>query len=572
VDGVSCILGFRRLAILDPSPAGHQPMLSPDGRYVLVYNGELYNFRELRSDLESDGVVFRSSGDTEVVLHALARHGPDALRAFNGMFALGFYDVRERRLLLARDHAGIKPLYYMRAPQGLMFASQYDQILAHPWGRAREPEPDRVGIYLRLGYLPAPYAILKDSAALEPGEWISLDADGRTRKGRHFTFPVFRQPDLAGRHAVEAVDAAVTRAVKRQLVSDVPVGIFLSGGIDSPLIAAKASSANAAPLPAITLGVDNSAYDESSEAARYANELGLDHSVHRITADIALSMIDDVARACSEPLDDFSIFPTMLVSKYARERIKVVLSGDGGDELFFGYTGRMTALLRRSRGSRSWRRFSSAALRARDALNGSHNAGETYLRYQSFVPGGWAESLFPDLPPLPVGFDLFENHDDDIERLAQWIRWNEFRGHLTRVLMKVDRASMHNSLEVRVPLLDREVVDTAACVDWRSCIDMRSATGKHPLRCSLRHHTGFQTIVKRGFSVPMSDWLRGPLREPLEHLARNDILGIPIRREVLREQIRRHLLGHEDSAWALWRLLSLSMWEKYHYRGFAYAA
>src|SRR5580658_9374478 len=242
-DGERCMLGFRRLAILDLTPAAHQPILSPDGRYALVFNGEVYNFRELRRELESEGVLFRSTGDAEVVLQALIRWGTNAPARFNGMFALGFYDTVERRLLLARDHAGIKPLYYLYTPHGVLFASQYDQILEHPWARERGVIPAHLALYLHIGYLPAPYAMLQDSYALEPGTWMSIDADGVARHGRHFTMPVFREPDLRGDTANEAVDAAITAAVRRHLVSDVPVGLFLSGGIDSPLVGARMVSA-----------------------------------------------------------------------------------------------------------------------------------------------------------------------------------------------------------------------------------------------------------------------------------------------------------------------------------------
>src|SRR5262249_43958632 len=185
-DGHTCTLGFRRLAVLDLSPAGRQPMASHDCRYVLVFNGELYNFRQLRHDLQREGIVFHSTGDVEVVLYALARWGIEALASFNGMFALGFYDASERRMLLARDHAGIKPLYYLQSERGIVFASQYDQILAHPWARDRGVNPASLALYLQLGYLPPPFAMLRNTSALEPGTWLTLDADRIARRGRYF--------------------------------------------------------------------------------------------------------------------------------------------------------------------------------------------------------------------------------------------------------------------------------------------------------------------------------------------------------------------------------------------------
>lgn len=345
-DGQTCTLGFRRLAILDLSPMGRQPMRSRDGRYALVFNGEIYNFREIRRDLEKEGIAFSSTGDTEVVLYALARWGIEALELFNGMFALGFYDTRERRLLLARDHAGIKPLYYMHTASGLLFASQYDQILAHPWACDRQSVPERMALYLQLGYLPAPYALVQDTFALEPGAWLTIDASRARRRGRYFTLPVFREPDLRGAEADEAVDATVAAAVKRHLVSDVPVGVFLSGGIDSPLVAAKMVQAEGAAFQAFTLSTNGDEFDESAAATAYAKELQLDQHICHITPSVAMAMLDDVVAACGEPMDDYSIFPTMLVSQHAREHVKVILSGDGADEIFFGYTPRMVGPLR----------------------------------------------------------------------------------------------------------------------------------------------------------------------------------------------------------------------------------
>ncbi|MGH7963151.1 MAG: asparagine synthetase B family protein, partial [Candidatus Binatia bacterium] len=255
-DGRGVTLGFRRLAVLDLSPTGHQPMRTQDGRYVIVYNGEVYNFRELRQELEQEGVRFRSTGDTEVVLYALAHWGTRALSRFNGMFALGFYDAGERRLLLARDHAGIKPLYSMLTSRGLVFASQYDQILAHPWSQPLDISREALALYLRMGYLPAPYALLQNTHMLEPGTWLEMTSESRMRRGRFFAFPVYGEPNLRGAEAYEAVDTAVTAAVRRHLVSDVPVGTFLSGGIDSPLVAAKMRAVSNGPVRAFTIGTN----------------------------------------------------------------------------------------------------------------------------------------------------------------------------------------------------------------------------------------------------------------------------------------------------------------------------
>ena len=545
-DRDACVLGFRRLSILDLSEAGNQPMLTADGRYALVFNGELYNFREIRRTLEHRGISFRSSGDAEVALYALAEFGAEALDRFNGMFALAFYDMVSRRLLLARDHAGIKPLYVLHHRDGVLFASQYDQVLSHPWARGRSVSPDALALYLRIGYIPPPFALLEGSAAIEPGSWLSVAADGCRAGGRYFELPRYREPDLVGPEADEAVDAAVDAAVRRQLVSDVPLGVFLSGGIDSPLVAAKARRAAGTALPAFTLGTGGGRFDESAAAARYAEVLGVHHVVRHIRPSQIVGLLDDVVTAYSEPHDDFSIFPMVAVSRLARDHVTVALSGDGGDDLFWGYPLRMVHPL----------------------ATPEAETGAAQLRRHLFVNPRGLEAVLPSMPPLPRELPLYRFDGGDVDHVAQWLRWNEYAGHLGRVLLKVDRASMHHSLEVRVPLLDREVVETAARVDWRRCADLRRGMGKLPLRASLRRHVPFQTEAKRGFTVPMASWLRGPLRPLLQDalLSRQELLGIPVNRRELTRLFRRHRLHLESSPWLLWRLLSLVLWEARHYR------
>ncbi|HNP61912.1 MAG TPA: hypothetical protein PKM72_13785, partial [Nitrospirales bacterium] len=223
-DHKTCTLVFRRLAIIDLSMNAHQPMTAHNGRYTLVFNGEIYNFQDLRKKLEGRGVRFRSTSDTEVVLYALMEWGTTALERFNGMFALGFFDSVEKRLLLARDHAGMKPLYFLKKAEGMVFASQYNQILAHPLSHNLEVSPEALGLYLRLAYIPAPYALMQDSQMLEPGTWVQFTGNGQIEKGQYFKFPQYEMPKLKGQEALEAVDSAITGAVKRHLISDVPVG------------------------------------------------------------------------------------------------------------------------------------------------------------------------------------------------------------------------------------------------------------------------------------------------------------------------------------------------------------
>ena len=522
-------------------------MFSRDGRYVLIFNGEVYNYLDIRPRLEARGIHFRSTGDAEVVLYALAEWGTKALGFCNGMFALSFYDTVEKRMLLARDHAGIKPLYYMQTSDGIVFASQYDQILSHPRSRDLEISEDALALYLRLGYIPAPYAILEKTSMLEQGSWLEIDNSGHIKKGRFYEFPVYQEADLFGKEAYEAVDAAITAAVQRHMISDVPVGTFLSGGIDSPLVSSKIKAIAKEPVRAFTIGTNGDELDESPDARIFAQQLGLEHTVEHATPAQALEMLDDVVSACGEPFADYSIFPTMLVSKLARKYVKVVLSGDGGDELFWGYAGRFSLVMGIASEFAQPQWYRTARWSVKRVLNvgkGHHrlrwnDIGTWYRAKHSRLSEGMLGGIFPSLPEWPAEMQLFSYSHHDASRTAQWLRWNEFVGHLAMVLLKVDRASMYHSLEVRVPLLDREVLNVAARVDWKSCLNAEEKIGKLPLRYCLSKHVQHQKQTKRGFRVPMDSWLRGPLRSTFRGSCswEEGTAGITDRKRVFEENV-----------------------------------
>lgn len=569
-----CNLAFRRLAILDLSEAGHQPMLSPDGRYAIVFNGEIYNFKELRQQLEQQGVIFRSHGDSEVVLYSLREWGRDALDRFNGMFALAFYDTHERKLLLARDHAGIKPLYLLHNSKGIVFASQYDQVLAHPWSKNLPYSPEAVALYLHLAFIPAPYGILKNTSMLEPGSWLEVDSHGSILQGHYYDFPRYQIPTLRGPEALEAVDATITAAVKRQMVSDVPLGAFLSGGIDSPLVCAKMQIAGKDQMHAFTFGASGDKIDESEDAIRYARQLGIDQTVEQASTDDAVNLLDDVINACGEPFGDFSIFPTLLISRLARKKFTVMLSGDGGDELFWGYSQRVGLLINNVGDFRYpwwWRRLLRPVRRLSHLpIMGSYQyrtIGNWQRAMHTHLPAKWLYRIFPDMPSWPQDFDLFDYAGRDSDDMAQWVRKNEFSCHLTGVLLKVDRASMYNSLEVRVPLLDREVINVAAQLDWQDCFDPIKNIGKLPLRESLARHLHFQTTAKKGFEPPMNKWLQTSLAPVVQDtlLSRESLAGIPLDKTALRG-LYQQLSEGLNYGWGFWPLLSLALWQKKYNR------
>jgi asparagine synthase (glutamine-hydrolysing) len=571
-------LGFRRLAILDLTAAGHQPMVSGDGRSVLVFNGEIYNHQELRRELEGLGVRFRSRTDTEVLLEALNHWGATAIPRLNGMFAFAWYRIAERRLILARDHAGIKPLYYLVPPSGggVAFASQFNALLRTPLGEPGPLRGDVLRIYLTLHHIPPPYGPLANTRQLEPGHYVEVQPDGTVCDYEWWSLPREAEPTLRGREALKALDAALDAAVRRQRVADVPLGVFLSGGIDSPLVAAVARRQAGPGLLGFTVGSPGWGQDESAAAAAYADRLAIDLRLRESSDGEALKVLPEVVAAQHEPFADFSILPTLMVSRFARSEVTVALSGDGGDELFFGYERPLSLL--RSGGDFRWPWPVRLALylagkrglgpRRSDVIT-SRSPGDYYYKVNSRLGDTDLGRLAPGLPPLPGDFGLYRfGGYRGLGSLAVESRRAEYYGQLQRGLKKVDMASMHHSLEVRVPLLDREVVDVSLRIDPFHC--MRDGQRKAPLRDLLAARVPRELIQSRklGFSVPLGQWLRGALRPVVEQTLLEGPLypeGLFDRR-ALRRYVAEHMDGVRDRKWGLWTLLCLQWWYQTHAR------
>jgi asparagine synthase (glutamine-hydrolysing) len=585
-DGYWCegrvVLGFRRLAILDTSERGHQPMLTRDGRYVIVFNGELYNFRELRSQLEREcGVGFRSTSDTEVALCALACWGVGALDRFNGMFALAFHDLEDQSIVLARDPLGIKPLYLLSVPQGVVFGSQYDVVVRHPWCNRARLCPDVLGLYLRLSYVPAPFGLVADTYQVPAGEY-ALVRGGRLIQFRRYTsvgepaigadVDVDVDPDAKA----DLLGATLEAAVGRQKVSDVALGSFLSGGVDSPLVTALLRRSIGPGAGAFTIGTDDPAFDESAAAGRYAEAIGCTHHVGRIGGARALSLLDDVVSAFSEPFADYSAFPSLDLAGLARRHVTVALSGDGGDELFWGYprswkvmrarrwfhTPRPVRTLAYGSARLARRRWPPAGVRQR-------SIGDWYLDSHSALKADALVALNPEIVALPEDFtEYIRAGVGSAPAVAEWMRRLELRGHLEMVLTKVDRTSMFHSLEVRVPLLDLDVVGAALRLPYAACV--QDGVGKIPLRRSLEALVPPALIGdhKRGFSVPMGEWLKHDLRDVFgDHLlsassAASSVLSLD--RRAIETLYRSHCSGERDITRGLWNLLALALWEQRH--------
>ena len=563
--------GHRRLSIIDLTEGGHQPMVSADGGGVLVYNGELYNHRELAADLRARGVHLRSRSDSEVLLELLRLDGRAALERCNGMFAFAYYEPASGRLLLARDHAGIKPLCYATEPggPGVAFASRYDALLRTGWIDPDRIRRDVLSLYLDLRHVPAPFALHENGAQVEPGGYVEVGPGGVERSGRWWHLPTDRA-ELTGAAAREAVGEALHAAVERQLVADVPVGVFLSGGVDSPLVAASARKICGPDLKSFTIGYPGWDGDEGPDADRFAALLDLRHEELKVTDGDVARATDDAVAASGEPLGDYSILPSLLVSGLARRAVTVALSGDGGDELFFGYE-RPRSLLKQTWGWRlpyPVRRGLLAASnrgvgRFADAL-GYPDPGRYYRSVHGTAGIPIVEHIAPGLPAWPESYRCYvapAGRDD--ATLAGFARRVEFEAQLQRVLKKLDMASMHHSLEVRVPILDREVIEVAHRIGYDE--HLHGGTRKAVLVDLLATHVPPATIssAKRGFGSPLTRWLAGPLRERVaDTLLGSDLSPAGVfDRTALADLIDKQQT-EGDRAWAIWTVLSLQWWQE----------
>lgn len=574
-------LGMRRLSILDLE-AGSQPMRDEATGIVLVYNGEVYNHKELRDELAAGGYPFRTRCDTEVVLAVLALRGPEGLAELDGMFALAAWDPRDGSVLLARDGPAIKPLYYELTRDRLVWASELLALAAWP-GVSRAIDPEALGRYLAHEYVPTPRSILRSVRKLEPGTWLRVDRE-RERRGV-FWAPPFRPPEP--RRDDQDLEAELRRlleeAVERQMVADVPVGIFLSGGLDSSALAAAAVRRNAR-VRTFAIGFGDPSFDESSHARRAAEHLGTEHHEERLDEAAALDLVPDVGRIMDEPLGDASILPTLLLCRFSRGEVKVALSGDGGDELFGGYPtygAHLAARYYRLLGPLGPGALApivgklpvshanlSLDFKAKRFVRGAHRSPPRrhLLWMGSFDPDRLAEILQPEVA-AGLG-DPWE----DVERLwratdgggaADRARRLDFLGYLRDDLLpKTDRASMSVSLEVRVPFLDLRLVRWAEGLPASRRFGMLRT--KKLMRSALRPWLPEDLLrrPKKGFGVPMARWLQGPLR-PLvremldpEHLRRQGLF----RPGAVTALVERHEMRRADERKRLWTLLAFQLW------------
>jgi len=590
--------GHRRLAVVDLSLAGHQPMASANGRMVLIYNGEIYNADEIRKTLIEKGCRFHGNSDTEVILEACCVFGVEqTCRQLIGMFAFAVWDKRERKLYLVRDRLGIKPLYWGFKQGVLFFGSQVKSFFVHPAWKSKI-DLNVLASYFRYNYVPAPHSIFTDIQKLRPAHILTVDQSGQVNES---CFWDFDEVVRTGKSSVDLQDESVLTdqletllkdAVNRRMVADVPLGAFLSGGIDSSMVVALMQAQSATPINTFSIGFHEAEYNEAPYAKTIAQHLGTTHHELYLGAKDAYTIIPGIPNWFDEPFADVSAIPTYLVSKMAREHVTVALSGDGGDELFGGYNryllghhiwnklSYIPSLMRRllARGIQKvrpehWdkmiqimpdclkmRQFGDRLHKLADILPISdarhfyqilisqwHHPNDLVMGGSEFCHSNW-------IKPLDMGVNHF------IEKM-------QYLDTLTYlpddILTKVDRTSMAVSLEARVPLLDHRIVEFS----WRLPLQMkvRGNTGKWLLRQVLNRYIPNSLIErpKMGFGVPIDHWLRNSLREWAEDLLSEDRLraeGI-LNVRLVRDRWTEHLSGRRNWQYALWGVLMFQSWK-----------
>lgn len=577
-------LAMRRLRIIDLA-TGQQPMSGEDGRVHVISNGEIYNYGELRRDLSARGHIFTTQSDTEVVVHGWEEHGIASINHLEGMFALAIWDESSRTLVLARDRIGIKPLYYAVLPDQLVFASELKALVEHP-GIDRTLDLTALSRYLAHEYVPAPHAIFRSIRKLPAGHWLTYTG-GQVKIEPYWDVPARHAERCDAVEAARALREALERSVREHLVSDVPLGVFLSGGIDSSAVAAFATRHIAGRLRTFSLGFDESSFDESGPARRVAQALGTEHHEEILGARAGLDLIASLPDLLDEPLGDASFLPMYLLSRFTRRSVTVALSGDGGDELFAGYpTYQAHQLARVFELVPGWIRRTlvrpavqrlpvsldnlSLDFRLKRFVEGMELAGvERHAAWLgSFTPAEQRDLLTPDVlarmdaPPSYAAMHEIVSHAPTAEPLERML-YLDLKGYLGEgVLTKVDRASMACSLEVRVPFLDRRVVELAASLP--PGLKLRGLTTKYVLKRALAGLLPPDILrrPKKGFGVPLGRWFRGDLAPLLREVFAPDIVrrGGLFRVATIERLLSEHAAGRRDHRKKLYTLLSFQLW------------
>jgi asparagine synthase (glutamine-hydrolysing) len=576
VDG-PCAIGMRRLSIIDLS-SGHQPIANEDESVWVVFNGEIYNFQELRKELTSRGHRFKTNSDTETLVHLYEEDGIGGLSKLRGMFAYAIWDKRKQELFVTRDRFGKKPLYYAELPDGFWFGSELKCLRAA--GVPMTVDPEAVRLYFQFTFIPDPYSPYKEIKKLAPGGWIKYRADGRMQQGRYWTLPLPAEkarPGMTEDDACAAIRDIFDESVRMRMISDVPLGAFLSGGIDSSSVVASMARQSTQPVKTFSIGFEEAQFNELPAAKLVAQEYNTEHHEILVRPD-SVDLVSKLIHYFDEPFGDSSAIPTYIVSQFAAEHVKVALTGDGGDELFSGYESlflvdkarRFDRIPAPVRASISW---------LADRLPYSA-FGKNYLKMLSrktpieryfdlnYAPFYMRDALLKDNWRLPgdnayIWQTFADNIAGDDSDILTRVAYFEATTLLTSdMLVKVDRMSMANSLEVRCPLLDHKLAELAMSIphSWK----MGKGRGKQILLKAIgdRLPPKLLTLPKKGFGVPLAQWFRGSLRSFLwDHLTsrsflERDIVSEPFVRDLLAE----HQTERRNNYHWLWMLLMLELW------------
>lgn len=569
-------LGHRRLSIIDLS-LGAQPMSNREKTVWIVFNGEIYNFREIRKEFENENYPFQTHSDTEVLIALYEKYGVDLLEKINGMFVFAIWDVKRRQLFIARDRLGKKPLFYHMSAEKFIFASEMKSILADP-SVPREVSPESVEMFFTFGFVPAPYTILKDVQKLLPGHYMLVSADQKIiRKYWDVEFCPISPNGRMERYKDELYDL-LYQAVKRRLISDVPLGAFLSGGVDSSSVVGMMSIVNELPVKTFTIGFEESEYSEADDARLVAEHFKTTHE-ELFVRPSSFEILPDIVWHFDEPFGDSSAIPTFFVSKMARQFVTVVLSGDGGDEMFAGYTRyqRIDQLRRFKRFPRWLKRYALAPLAEVAPLNfpaknmlmdiASDNAGPFGLGIYPYIKGiVFSDMLKKQLNGFELNYQSFP-HLEKVDHLNALSRhqYLDIKLYLPDdILTKVDKMSMANSLETRAPLLDYTIAEFAAKLpaEWQ----IVDGEGKAFLKDVVRRYlpSNVFTKPKHGFSIPKNTWFKGDLKA----FAGEVLLSRRARErgyfnsDVIEKVLRVHAEGNRDYSKWIWCLLNFEIWHR----------
>jgi len=579
-------LGSRRLSIIDLT-SGRQPIANEDETMWIVFNGEIYNYRELRAYLQKREHVFRTRTDTEVILHLYEEFGVDCVQHLNGIFAFAIWDARRKELVIARDRMGIKPLYYTEAAGQLIFGSEMKVLLAHP-DVARDIDLISLNEYLAFEYVPSPRTIIRNVHRLEPGHILRYDARG-LHVQQYWNLTLARseyRPPVNWRDYASKLRETLKDAVRQELVSDVPVGVLLSGGIDSSTIAALMVESYPGTVDSFSIGFEDASFDESRYARMAAKHLGTRHHELVFTAGMVAEMALTITDFLDEPFGDSSLIPTLLLSRFAREHVKVVLGGDGGDELFAGYPTLVAhRLIEYYERIVPWHIRAYGASKVLDSMPVSFNNISLDFRARRFLSGRgvplqarhhrWLGSFVDEEKSLllqdwikPVLRDTYAQayahaRECDARLPLNQVLYDDIKMYLEGdILFKVDRASMAASLEVRVPFLNRDVVDFVTELPLE--LKLHRLTGKYLLKKSVERMLPREIVnrSKKGFNMPVAHWLTGELRDLVLYLlseVRVTQQGL-FNYAYVKRLIDEHLSRQRDNRKLLWTLLMFQLW------------